>query len=383
MSFQALVPRTRITRRREEEGRHEARKVEGCSLLSSLSDWCWSPAVESKQEQAAAILIQKRIRGMQTRASLSEIPEAGSLKLRSSSLPRERSLLQELVHQDAPTLAGRELDPQEQEMLGQIQESRRRASKGQRNLSSSDGNAPAVRGRRLDDNVTLPMNDFSIAKTQWILTLFDYLCVRVDGQGRRTTKIGEGQVCEGIIIPDTVIYRQNTIDAWYFTDSTGRLNKKQHTKEFSTSNILSVFLAKDRLHTGSSKDTAGFEGSLASDDSKEPVAYLIELSEEKKTETYRWMDRSSLELFLRSHHKPRSGILQKFVSPPSSFLSSLPLFLLFLLPLPLSSVLPLSSSRLTCPAHPLPLILLLPPPSSPLAPSFHQLLPTSSTFNVP
>uniref|UniRef100_A0A7S0DVZ5 Calmodulin n=1 Tax=Hanusia phi TaxID=3032 RepID=A0A7S0DVZ5_9CRYP len=274
---------------------------------------------ESKQEQAAAILIQKRIRGMQTRKSLCDIREPDNPAQRKPSLlARERSLVQELVHQDAPTLGGRELDAQEQEMLGQIQESRRRASKGQRSISSSDGNAPAVRGRRLDDNVTLPMNDFSIAKTPWILTLFDYLCVRVDQQGRRTTKIGEGQVCEGIIIPDTIIYRQNTIDAWYFTDSSGRLSKKQHTKEFSASNILSVFLARDRLHCGSSRESGGFESSTAGEEVKEPVAYFIELSEDKRTETYRWMDRSSLELFVRSHHKPRSGILQKYVRPNGS-----------------------------------------------------------------
>jgi len=50
---------------------------------------------------------------------------------------------------------------------------------------------PAVRGRRLDDNVTLPMNALSLAKTQWLLVLNDFLCVRTDEDGRRTSKIGE------------------------------------------------------------------------------------------------------------------------------------------------------------------------------------------------
>jgi len=46
----------------------------------------------------------------------------------------------------------------------------------------------------MDDNVTLPMNAFSIAKTHWLLALFDYLCVRTDPDGRRTSKIGEGSL---------------------------------------------------------------------------------------------------------------------------------------------------------------------------------------------
>jgi hypothetical protein len=35
------------------------------------------------------------------------------------------------------------------------------------------------------------MNALSLAKTQWLLVLFDFLCVRTDEDGRRTSKIGE------------------------------------------------------------------------------------------------------------------------------------------------------------------------------------------------
>ena len=42
------------------------------------------------------------------------------------------------------------------------------------------------------------------------------------------------EVCKNICMADTVIYRQHSINAWYFSDSTGKINKKQHTKEFTT-----------------------------------------------------------------------------------------------------------------------------------------------------
>lgn len=227
-----------------------------------------------------------------------------------------------------------------------------RAAKEQRMQVSAQPtpaeSGPSVRGRRLDDNVTLPMNTSSLAKTQWLLALFDYLCVRIDDDGKRTSKIGEGSVCRNVSIPDTVIFRQGSVSGWYFSDKDGKISKKQHTKEFTASNILSVFSNADALHLGAKlarKEAASLmgEGEVQDEDAKmqppfflpkndEPVAYLVQLGEPQassssassaaqaatNTSSVRWLSRSALEEFLRGHSKPQFGILQRLVRPAPS-----------------------------------------------------------------
>ena len=60
-------------------------------------------------------------------------------------------------------------------------------------------------------------------------------------------------MCADISVPDTVVYHHHSIAAWYFSDSAagGKLTKKQHSKEFTASNILTSFQSPDPLHLGS------------------------------------------------------------------------------------------------------------------------------------
>jgi hypothetical protein len=149
---------------------------------------------EDVREYLAACAIQKRVRGIQLRTSMG----IGVKTQQERAGERQRKLTKQLIDKDKPSLGGRTLDLQEQEDLSSIKIER--ALKRRTNPhSQTDEAGPVVRGRRLDDNVTLPMNAFSLAKTTWLLALFDYLCVRTDPDGRRTSKIGEGEVSREIL----------------------------------------------------------------------------------------------------------------------------------------------------------------------------------------
>ena len=290
------------------------------------SDESPSPSKDSEVRQhLAACAIQKRVRGMQVRKSLREGERGQAASV---------SVAKRLLHSDQPSLGGRKLDLNEQELLADIRASR--ASKAKAAPHGSGDTGPAIRGRRIDDNLTLPMNIFSLGKTQWLLSLFDYLCVRTDDDGRRTSKIGEGSVCRDISIPDTVVYRQHSISAWYFSDSTGKINMKQHTKEFTTANILASFLGPDKLHQGSK--LASENAALAEADqevatarhmkSDEAVAYFVELAggpgswrpDNPPGNRISYFTASDLKQFLQRHQKPRFGILQRLVRPNNTTL---------------------------------------------------------------
>jgi hypothetical protein len=178
-------------------------------------------------------------------------------------------------------------------------------------VNSQIDSSPLVRGRRLDDNFTLAMNEFSLGRSNWLLSLFDYLCVRIDETGRRTSRIGEGKVCADISVSDTVVYRQHSIAAWYFSDSAagGKLTKKHHSKEFTASNILTSFQNPDPLHFGSKlsnqlKGEAGASEEASSEivKSDEAVASFTEVIEGGGGgTTVTWLTRPALERFLHRH----------------------------------------------------------------------------------
>ena len=274
---------------------------------------------EEVMQHLAACAIQKRVRGMKTRKEM-------RISLKGSDMRRELGI-KTLIKADQPSLGNRKLDLTEQEMLANIRAERDRKQRAASNTTSDTSDAnPAVRGRRLDDNVTLPMNAMSLAKTQWLLVLFDYLCVRTDDDGRRTSKIGEGAVCRDIMLPETVIYRQHAIAAWHFSDAKGKMSKKQHTKEFTPSNILNAFLRPDRLHQGSKQasdqaaaQAGAGEGANWAVDSEEPVGFFVELTS-GGGHTVTWLSRAGLQGFLKRKKKPRYGILQRFVRPGASCL---------------------------------------------------------------
>lgn len=270
------------------------------------SDESPSPTKEREvREHLAACAIQKRVRGMQARNRLDP----------HNSKTVQASVTKRLLLADQPSLGGRKLDLKEQELLANI-----RAARAQKGKTASRDTHPAIRGRRIDDNLTLPMNVFSLGKTQWLLCLFDYLCVRTDDDGRRTSKIGEGSVCRDISIPDTVIYRQHSISGWFYSDSAGKINMKQHTKEFTPSNILSTFLSADRLHQGSklagehaAQAEADPEAAAAPVRSDEAVAYFVELAggpgswrpDNPPGNKISYFTAEALEAFLKRHQKPR------------------------------------------------------------------------------
>ena len=275
-----------------------------------------SPTKEHEvREHLAACQIQKRVRGMQARKAMRDTGAHGNKAGHANVTKR-------LLLADQPSLGGRKLDLKEQELLANIH-----AARAQKGKSASADTHPAIRGRRIDDNLTLPMNVSALSKTMWLLSLFDYLCVRTDDDGRRTSKIGEGSVCRDISIPDTVVYRQHSISGWFYSDSAGKINMKQHTKEFTTSNILSTFLGPNKLHQGgklasehAAQAEADQEAAAQPVKSDEAVAYFVALAggpgswrpDNPPGNQISYFTAEALEAFLKRHQKPRLLFLLMF-----------------------------------------------------------------------
>jgi hypothetical protein len=288
----------------------------------------------------AASSMQKREKEMQRQGTLKQNSSSGARgecqasgaqaqtpqQLAAQTQELIQRLTQRLMDKDQPSLGGRKLDLEEQLDLSSIKAERAKRVSQRGQVNSQIDSSPLVRGRRLDDNVTLAMTEFALARSNWMLSLFDYLCVRIDETGRRTSRIGEGKVCADISVPDTVVYRQHSIAAWYFSDSAagGKMTKKQHSKEFTAYNILTSFQSPDPLHLGSKlsnqlKGEAGASEEASSSEivkSDEAVASFTEVIEGGGGgTTVTWLTRPALERFLHRHQKPRDGILQRFVHP--------------------------------------------------------------------